>query len=561
MSTASVYQEFQLTVAQYADRPFLHIPSSAMGGTGDVDFTYAEANAEVAKLIECYRETGLSLGDRVAILLGNQAEFFTHWFALNSFGVSVVPVNAELQPDEMAYLLENSDTRLAVGLADKIQLLQNTIDQFELGIPVVGDTAVQDIVLPASTDKGANNPSNQQPNLDTECALLYTSGSTGKPKGCVLSNDYFLLSGAWYRDAQGYCELTKGQERLITPLPLTHMNAMACSTMGMVMTGGCVIQLDRFHPRTWVHSVRDSRATVLHYLGVMPAILLNLEHDDGIDEDLSDQVKFGFGAGVNPKHHAPFEKRFGFPLIESWGMTETGCSNCVTALREPRHVGTSCIGKHPDYLDIKLVDGMGEAVTQGLQGELLVRSKGDNPRRGFFTEYYKNPEATAEIWEGDWFHTGDMLRQAEDGSYHFVDRIKNVIRRSGENISALEVEACLSLDPNIEQVAVTAVQDEIRGDEVFASVVLKSSDVDSNQDLEPLQQEQLAISIFLSAAKQLAYYKLPGYVAFVSELPLTASNKPQRAELKKMAHAIVADLDQQFACFDLRSQKKKTVSK
>ena len=551
MSTTSVYQAFQLSVANYADRPFLHIPSSAMSGTGDVDFTYVEANVEVTKLIEAYSETGLNIGDRVAILMGNQAEFFMHWFALNSYGVSVVPVNAELQSDEMAYLLENSDSRFAVGLADKTHLLQNTIDAFKLGIPVVADNAVQDVALPASPKGTA-----QQPNLKTECALLYTSGSTGKPKGCVLSNEYFISSGAWYRDASGYCKLTKGEERLITPLPLSHMNAMACSTMGMVMTGGCVIQLDRFHPRTWVQAVRNSKATVLHYLGVMPAILLNLEHE-GIDIDLSDQIKFGFGAGVNPKHHAVFEERFGFPLIESWGMTETGCSNCITAIREPRHVGTSCIGKQPDTLDIKLVDESGKEVEQGLPGELLVRAKGDNPRRGFFTEYYKNPEATTEAWEGDWFHTGDVLRQAEDDSYHFVDRIKNVIRRSGENISALEVEACLSLDPNIGQIAVTAVPDEIRGDEVFASVILKDNSAGSNPTLDPSKLEQLAHSIFFNAAAQLTYFKLPGYIAFVSELPLTASNKPQRAELKKMAHAIVADFDQQSACFDLRSQKKK----
>lgn len=526
-----------------------------MGGTGDVDFTYAEANAEVNRLIECYNGVGLNMGDRVAILLGNQAEFFMHWFALNSYGVSVVPVNAELQPDEMAYLLENSDSRLAVGLADKIHLLHNTVDQFKLDIPVVADTAVQTIVLPDGSVPPVGTDTNQQISLETECALLYTSGSTGKPKGCVLSNDYFILSGAWYHDAPDYCQLTKGQERLITPLPLTHMNAMACSTMGMVMTGGCLIQLDRFHPRTWVQSVRDSKATVLHYLGVMPAILLNLDHGD-METDLSDQIKFGFGAGVNPKHHALFEQRFGFPLIESWGMTETGITNCITAIREPRHVGTSCIGKKPDYLEIKLVDEIGAEVEQGQQGELLVRASGDNPRRGFFTEYYKNPEATAETWEGGWFHTGDVLRQAEDGSYHFVDRIKNVIRRSGENISALEVEACLSLNPNIGQVAVTAVPDDIRGDEVFASVILK--DAASKQD--SAQLEQLATSIFSDAATQLTYYKLPGYITFVNELPLTASNKPQRAELKKMAHAIVAELDQQSACFDLRSQKKKTVN-
>jgi len=554
MAVISVYQQLLESAEQYAERPFLHIPASAMSadsGSAEpveqpFDASYAQILNSSNQLHDQYSETGLKVGDRVAILLQNKPEFFQHWFALNALGVCVVPVNSELMVEEVSYLLGHSDVKLAVGFEHKLPLLRDAVAGAGLQFPVVSNTQISSVVLSREDDVAERSDSSQQVSLQTECAILYTSGSTGKPKGCLLSNQYFLSSGAWYRDAEGYCRLEKGVERLATPLPLVHMNAMACSTMGMMMTGGCLIQLDRFHPRSWAQTIRETGATVIHYLGVMPAILLNMPAQ--AEDDFNGQVKFGFGAGVNPVHHAPFEQRFGFPLIESWGMTETGCGNCITAIVEPRHVGTSCIGKQPENLDIMLLDEAGDEVALGEPGELLVRAKGDNPRKGFFSGYYKNQAATDEAWQDGWLHTGDILRQGEDGSLHFVDRLKNVIRRSGENISALEVEATLSLNPQLDQVAVTAVPDEIRGDEVFACVVLKDN---------VLQERALAEQILEHARASLAYYKLPGYVVFLDSLPLTASNKPQRAELKKLAREIVESIESYTNCFDLRALKKK----
>lgn len=544
MSRVSVYQQLQESAQRYPDRPFLHLPAIALDGGHDVDASYLETLAATDTLIRLYCKTGLTAGDRVAILLENKAEFFFHWFALNALGVCVVPVNGELTVEEASYLIANSDARCVVGFEHSLSFLSAALDAAGLVIPIVADTHIGSLVVANEERKSS------EIGLVTECAILYTSGSTGKPKGCVLSNEYFLLSGAWYRDAQGYCQLAAGSERLITPLPLVHMNAMACSTMGMMMSGGCVIQLDRFHPRSWWQSVRDSGATVIHYLGVMPAILLKL--DPKQDDDFSSQVKFGFGAGVNPVHHQIFEQRYGFPLIESWGMTETGASNCITAIVEPRHVGTSCIGKCPDRLDIKLVDEDGATVASGEPGELLVRAKGANPKSGFFSGYYKNEQATDAAWAGGWLHTGDIVRRGDEGSFYFVDRSKNIIRRSGENISALEVEAALSLCLETDHMGVTAVPDKLRGDEVMACIVLAE---DGESVFESTRAT--AESIFNQVAKSLSYYKLPGYVAFVSALPLTASNKPQRAELKKMAREIVANIKSNSLCFDLRSMKKK----
>ncbi|MGI9285433.1 MAG: AMP-binding protein [Pseudomonadales bacterium] len=534
----SVYQAFRDTVATYPKQAFVHIPASSAKSYSKtaVDLTYAQADQRIDELKEQYHAAGYGHGQRVGLLLENRADFFLHWFALNSLGVSVVPINGEMTQDEKAYLLAHSDVCLAVCVPEKTAELASAIELSGSAVAVVASDTMN--ALPPSAQPMTCEAIDE----NTECAVLYTSGSTGKPKGCLLNNEYFLSSGRWYRDLGGLCTLTPGAERLITPLPVVHMNAMACSAMGMLFTGGCIIQLDRFHPSSWWQAVRDSEATALHYLGVMPAILLNMEAQS--DDNFAGKIKFGFGAGINSKHHAPFEQRFGFPLIEAWAMTESGCGGCIAASEEPRHIGTSCFGKPSVNVETRLVDEHGADVAPGEDGELLVRAAGSDPRKGFFSGYYKNPEATAEAWEGGWLHTGDVVRVGPDGAYHFVDRRKNVIRRSGENISALEVEATLVLNECIDQAAVTAVPDEIRGDEVMACVVLKDASK-ANRDV--------ALAIFEQAMQSLVYFKTPGYIAFVDALPLTASNKPQRGEIKTLARELL----QRDQCYDLCSLKKR----
>jgi acyl-CoA synthetase (AMP-forming)/AMP-acid ligase II len=533
----TVYAAFADTAKTYPNHPFIHIPavSAKSYHNGAVDYTYSEAARSIEGLRAIYQACGYGQGHRVALLLENRAEFFFHWFALNGLGVSVVPINGEMSCDEIEYLLEHSEVCLAISIAEKLNLLQQAITQAKLALPALEHTQLESLpVVSGALQSGAND--------QNECALLYTSGSTGKPKGCILNNEYFLYGGRWYRDIEGLCTLEAGKERLLTPLPLVHMNAMACSTMGMVMTGGCIIQLDRFHPSSWWQTVRESKATVIHYLGVMPAILLNLPDSD--QDDFSEQLKFGFGAGINPKHHAVFEERFGFPLIEAWAMTESGVGGCIIANVEPRHIGTSCLGVPSAEVEYRLVDEQGSDVADGEQGELLVRRIGDKPFQGFFSGYLKNKEATDEALAGGWLHTGDVLRVGEQGVLHFVDRRKNVIRRSGENISALEVEAALSESPLVDNVVVVPVPDEIRGDEVMAAVMLKPG-VSANQIT--------ADQIFQTAYDTLVYYKTPGYIAFPGQLPLTASGKPQRGELKMLARGWLQNAE----CFDLRERKRR----
>ena len=536
----TVYQAFAERARRQPEADFLCVEPVTAGAYGIAAGTlrYGEVLAQVDALRERYAAAGYGHGHRAGLLLENRPAFFLHWFALNALGVSVVPINAELRSAELQYLLAHSELCLAISLPERIASLRDAADPAAVPVLLPPDHAGPVPPAPRPAPKVAEPITRA-----SECALLYTSGTTGRPKGCVLANDYYLLAGEWYATIGGLCTLREGQERMVTPLPLTHMNAMAYSAMAMVLTGGCLVQLDRFHPGSWWQTVRDTRATVVHYLGVMPAMLLGAPPSP---EDRAHAVRFGFGAGVDRRQQAAFEQRFGFPLLEAWAMTETGAGAVVIANHEPRQVGMSCFGRAEPTVQWRLVGDDGAEVATGQPGELWVRAAGPDPKRGFFSEYLKDPEATAEAWEGGWFHTGDLVRADEHGYMYFVDRKKNVIRRSGENISAVEVESVLAQHPRVAAVAVAAAPDDVRGDEVLACVVRR--DPVPDEDLQ-----QLAAQITRHALQQLAYYKAPGYVAFVDALPLTPSQKVQRAQLK----ALAASLPGQPQCVDTRVLKRR----
>ena len=534
-SSDSVSAVFDTTAATFAQREFLHVPREACRdyAAAAVSVGYGDARRRVAALASRFRAAGYGPGHRVGIALDNRPEFFLYFLALNSLGVSVVPLNAAMSVAELSFVLAHSDVALAVthqGHAAHI-----------------GATLAPSVVLHVAADEEAAIPHGRATAAlaaaasRDEAALLYTSGTTGTPKGCILTNAYFVEIGRLYAGLGGYCRFDAGADRLATPLPVTHMNALAVSFMAMLMTGGCLIQLDRFHPSTWWQALRTSRATAFHYLGVMPAMLLKAPPSP--DDDFRAVLRFGFGAGVDPRHHAPFEARFGVPLIEAWSMTETGAGAWISANHEPRHVGQRCFGKAPRSLAYRIVDDAERDVAAGAVGELLVRRDGADPRQGFFSGT-KDAPATEQAWAGGWFHTGDLVRVGEDGSFFFVDRSKNVIRRSGENIAAVEVESALQAHPDVFASAVCPVPDEVRGEEVFAFVVLRSQVPATRQTAALLQRH---------CQQALAYYKAPGYIGFCEELQQTASQKLARAAIKARAKSIIEN----GQAFDLRDLKRR----
>ncbi|MGH7421289.1 MAG: AMP-binding protein, partial [Candidatus Rokuibacteriota bacterium] len=372
------------------------------------------------------------------------------------------------------------------------------------------------------------------------CGLLYTSGTTGRPKGCVLSNFYYLNAGAWYRDLGGRLAIEPGRERFLNPLPLFHMNCQAVTATCAILTANCLILPERFSPRRFWPDVVATRATIIHYLGVMPPLLLNQAPSP---EEAAHRVKAGLGAGVEPQLHEAFERRFGFPLVEVWGMTETGriFSDCV----EPRAIHTRAFGRPRDGFEARVVDDRDHEVPAETEGELVVRWGGpEGPRHGFFAGYLKNEEATREAWRGDWFHTGDVVRRTADGVLVFVDRKKNIIRRSGENIAAAEVEATLQTHEAVAQVAVLAVPDEIREEEVMACVVPMPG---------AAADQALAERLCDFCLERLAYFKAPGWVLFLESLPTTGTQKVQKTQIFPRGE----DPRRRPGAVDVRARKKR----
>ena len=533
---ATIAAVFGSAVASHGERPFFAVPSNEKRDylREGFEISYREAGKRVGELSGVYRDAGYGLGQRVATLLENRPEYVLHKLALNAIGVCCVPINPDYRPGEIAYLLEHSEPDLILTLGSREGQVSDALAQSAHKPPV---SRLEDLAS-GSLVKASRPARSGQPAADTPASILYTSGTTGRPKGCILSHGYEVASGAWYASLGGLATFRPGKERIYNPLPLYHANAAVVSLMGAIWTGNCQIQPERFHPHLWWRDIAETKATVVHYLGVIAPLLLA---QAPYENERLHGVRFGIGAGIEPQLHQPFEARFGFPLIEVWGMTEM--VRVLADNFEPRQVGTRAFGRAVPGIDVRVVDQADRDVADGEPGELIVRHSAATPRRGCFSGYLKDEAATEVAWRGGWFHTGDTVWRGTDGMLHFVDRKKNIIRRSGENIAAAEVEALLLTHPDVAQAAVVAVKDELREEEVLACIVLKRK----------LPPAEAAEALFRFCYERLAYYKAPGFIHIVDSLPTTGTQKIQK-------HAIYsAGIDPRYVAgvVDLRARKKR----
>lgn len=510
MDDTTIAAAFAAAVAAHADRPFLVIPANEGRAylPSGFEMTYAEAGQRVEELATLYRQAGYGVGHRVATLLENRPEHVLHTLALNSIGVCCVPINPDYRAAEIAYLVEHSEPDLILTLGARQPSINEALAQSGHQSPVAVSES-----FTASLEPASRRARDVQPLPETPASILYTSGTTGRPKGCVLSHGYEVAAGAWYASLGGLAGLRRAQDRIYNPLPLYHANAGVVSLMGAIVTGNCQVQPDRFRPQRWWREVAQTGATVVHYLGVIAPVLLKLPPGE---HERRHKVRFGIGAGIEPELHAAFEERFGFPMIELWGMTEM--VRVLGDTVEPRQVGTRAFGRPVPGVEVRVVDDADCDVADGRPGEMLVRHSAETPRRGCFSGYLKDEAATETAWQGGWFHTGDVVRRGQDGMLHFVERKKNIIRRSGENIAAAEVEAVLLTHPDVQQVAVMSVKDELRDEEVLACVVLKRKRA----------QSEAATALFQHCNERLAYYKAPGWIHIVQSLPTTGTQKIQK---------------------------------
>lgn len=541
----TIGQAFFAAAAQFGDHACIAVPANDKRDYAPegLELTYSELEVQMRQLMQRYTEAGYGVGHRVALSLENRPEHVLHKLALNAIGVCCVPINPDYRAAELAYLIDHSKIDLIIVLSKRRQSIETALEQTKWQAPIVElESAAGQLPEPA------RRAASVVPDGQTPASILYTSGTTGNPKGCVLSHRYELAAGAWYATLGGLADIRPGQERLYNPLPLFHVNASILSLFCMILTGNCQIQTDRFAPTRWWEEVCQTRATIVHYLGIIIPLLLA---QPASARDRAHSVRFGFGAGVEPQLHAVFEERFGFALLEIWGMTEMVRTlvDCIP----PRQVGTRAFGRAKPGLDVKVVDANDQEVADGTPGEMVIRHSAQAPRQDFFLGYLDDEPATEQAWRGGWFHTGDIVIRDADGMLHFVDRNKHIIRRSGENISAAQVEAVLQAHPWVKTVAVLPVADDIREQEVLACVVLDEHAQPSVDVTDPAVVQAHAHALFQHCYKELAYYKAPGWVLFLPSIPTTGTQKIQKHRIFKAGE----DPRQRPGIVDCRDLKKR----
>ena len=533
---------------EYGPNPLIVVPANRERSylPEGAELSYQQVAQDVQAWMDRYAGAGYGVGKRVALFLENRPEQVVHKLALNAIGVCSVPVNPDYRASELAYLMDHSRVDLIVSISSRLREIEDALAMASHRPPVMLLDEARASVPPLG------QPAKDcAPDPSTPASILYTSGTTGRPKGCVLSNRYELAAGAWYAGRGGLVDIREGGERLYNPLPLFHVNASILSFFCMLLTGNAQVQSDRFHPKKWWVEVRQTRATIVHYLGVIIPMLLD---QPATPDDRHHHVRFGFGAGVEPQLHQVFEDRFGFPLLEIWGMTEM-----VRALVDntpPRQVGTRAFGRAQPGLDVRVVDQTDQDVANGTPGELLIRHSARTPRQDFFSCYLDDEQATEHAWRGGWFHTGDVVIRDDTGMLHFFDRNKHIIRRSGENISAAEVEALLVAHPLVKTVAVLAVKDEVREEEVLACVVL--NEIDGHPvDLEDRAAIELcARQLFDHCHANLAYYKAPAWMLVLQSIPTTGTQKIQKHRIFPAG----TDPRQTAGIIDFRQLKKRNTT-
>jgi acyl-CoA synthetase (AMP-forming)/AMP-acid ligase II len=511
----TIFEALQASAAAAPDNAFICVPKGTSYAPDGLEWTYLEVMQRVAELVRRYEEAGYGLGHRVALLLENRPEYFIHLLALNAVGASVVPVNPDHRHAELNYQMTHCGAVLVVALAHHMPRLQAVAAEFERPLAIIEANEVLEFLPPAPQRALIGRLGRS-----TEAAVFYTSGTTGRAKGCLMTNEYWLSAGEWFltlAKGDGLFTIEPGRDRLFNPLPVFHVHAGVVGFMPMLLSQGCLIRPEYFSAKRWWSEVIASRATIVHYIGVIPQALFALEE---LPEERAHSIRFGFGAGMEPAVHSQFESRFGFPHVEVWGMTEVG--RWTANDHEPRPVGARAIGRSTKPLETKVFDESDREAPRNTEGELVVRLAGEDPRRGFFAGYLDDEAATETGWRGGWWHTGDVVRQDESGMIYFVDRKKNMIRRSGENIAATEVETVLCAHPAVRQIAILGIPDEKNGEEILACIVPSPN--------YPADAK-LAKSIFDYCSEQLAYYKAPGWIVFLDRMPVTATQKVNKTQI------------------------------
>ena len=485
--------------------------------------SFETVNWRVNQTANALKALGVQWGDHVAVMLPNGVDFPIVWMALGKLGAVIVPININYHDHDLTYTLNDSQAVFFV-LQSEYLLQWERVSAHAL-------TINQIFVIPENPElptdfslqiaQSSEVYFDQAVGLDDLINIQYTSGTTGFPKGCMLTHDYWLRIGQIARD---YYDLKTGDVNL-TAQPFYYMDPQ-WNTIACLIGGASLVILPRFSPSHFWQAVTDHQVTVLYLIGSMPFFLLKQAEQPDIEK--THHLRMILCSGIHPKFHAEFERRWGVPWREAFGMTETGV-DLIVPLEDVESVGSGAMGKPISSKQARVVDPEGRDVPEGRVGELILAGK------PMMLGYWNKPEATSETFKNGWLHTGDLVTQDARGYYHWQARLKETIRRAGENISSVEVEGVLMEHPAVQLAAVVPVSDELRGEEVKAYIVLKPGCTPENTSPE---------AILDYAREQLAYFKVPRYLEYAVNLPRTASERVEKHKLLR------AKPDQRLGSYD-----------
>lgn len=485
--------------------------------TGET-ITYGALDAAVDRLAAALSRFGVARGMRVGVMLPNCPEMPTAWLALARIGAVMVPVNLRYTGRELAYVLGDAEAETLIIHDECGAQWQEAIElagpgRFpardrvirmpgEAGAPsLLPAEAVTIAQLVAGVPEGARYEGPEPAHGDL-MNIQYTSGTTGFPKGCMLTHRYWLgaafVNG--FRDAQRF-------RRVLASTPFFYMDPQWLLLLTFFQRGTLFVARRQSASR-FAQWLRDYQ---IHFCLFPEIVFKQPETADDGKTALRRANIYGHRKEVN----APLRKRFNAPAMEAFGMTEVG-PGLYMPLEAVHMVGSGSCGIPSPFREARVVDENGVDVPRGEIGELVLRGP------GLMLGYYNRPDANRDSFFGDWFRTGDLFRQDAEGYFYIVGRLKDMVRRAGENIAAREVETVLRNMIELEEVAVVAVPDEARGEEVKA-YLLPAAGVAGDS--------ALIARVVSHCEANLASFKIPRYIAFVDDIPRTASQKVAKTAL------------------------------
>jgi carnitine-CoA ligase len=489
--------------SRFGDRPFLTF--------GDTTRTFTETRDAAARLAHAFAAYGTRPGDRIAIMAENRLEMIDAWFACAWLGAILVPINTATKGPQLEHVLSNSEPRaLAIepAFADRLELLDDMPNSLDRLWVLDAERQQRYHHLAAEPFPTPGSPVAPHPVRPGETvAILYTSGTTGPSKGVMCPHAQFYW---WAHSTAALLDGIREEDVLYTCLPLFHSNALGACMQALVH-GARFVLGPRFSASRFWDRVVEADATVTYLLGAMASTLAKTTQTPA---ECQHRLRIAL-APATPAHlHDVFRERFGLPLRDGFGMTETNAViGALDGKQQPGAMGYVM----PGY-EAKIVDEDDEEVPDGTPGELVMRA--DEPF-AFATGYWRMPEQTINSWRNLWFHSGDRAVREPDGTFRFLDRMKDAIRRRGENISAWEVEQILEAHPDVAAAAAIPVPSELGEDEVMAVIVTRPG---AAIEFEALIRH---------CEPRLAYFAVPRYLEILDKLPLTPNGKVQKYVLRE----------------------------